>query len=570
MNLLQYENIIQSFEKTAEQYKSSIAVIEVGTHIRAINYEQLNCKANQYANLLLSRKICSGTKIAISIYDKLEQISAMLGILKAACCYVPIQNNLSQYAILDVLKQSEAEYMISDNPVLSKLSFCKATIAPSETENYGTTSPGLSLAASMPAYCIMTSGTKGPFKDVTINHHGLFNTIQWRVKEYQYNQSDTTLQLLNESFDAYALNLYCSLLSGGRLVCLSNSSRWDIPLIIQTVIDFHITNTSLTPSMLRALLDFSSPEAWGSLRFVVIGGEKPDIYLAEICRDYFKNSEIIQEYGLTECSIVSSYCRNWLNKDINNIGYAINNTDMFILNDTEADNYGEICISGHCIADGYGELLKAEGPLVYRTGDYGKMAEDGSLLYISRKDDQVKISGYRFTIEAVETLLNTYDGIKDARVLVQEQSPSVKNLCVFYKTKEIIDIDILIKWLSSRLPYYMVPRKYIRIEEWPLTSNGKIDNKDLLSRLNTKIESSEPTNVIEELQSIWSQLINHPINGIDTSFFDAGGNSLLLMDLFFALQAKYSDTITVNDLFEHNTIRQQAAFITSITGIEEK
>lgn len=83
MNLLQYENIIQSFEKTAEQYKSSIAVIEVGTHIRAINYEQLNCKANQYANLLLSRKICSGTKIAISIYDKLEQISAMLGILKA-------------------------------------------------------------------------------------------------------------------------------------------------------------------------------------------------------------------------------------------------------------------------------------------------------------------------------------------------------------------------------------------------------------------------------------------------------------------------------------------------------
>lgn len=99
---------------------------------------------------------------------------------------------------------------------------------------------------------------------------------------------------------------------------------------------------------------------------------------------------------------------------------------------------------------------------------------------------------------------------------------------------------------------------------------GKIDNKDLLSRLNTKIESSEPTNVIEELQSIWSQLINHPINGIDTSFFDAGGNSLLLMDLFFALQAKYSDTITVNDLFEHNTIRQQAAFITSITGIEEK
>lgn len=160
--------------------------------------------------------------------------------------------------------------------------------------------------------------------------------------------------------------------------------------------------------------------------------------------------------------------------------------------------------------------------------------------------------------------------MKDARVLVQEQSPSVKNLCVFYKTKEIIDIDILIKWLSSRLPYYMVPRKYIRIEEWPLTSNGKIDNKDLLSRLNTKIESSEPTNVIEELQSIWSQLINHPINGIDTSFFDAGGNSLLLMDLFFALQAKYSDTITVNDLFEHNTIRQQAAFITSITGIEEK
>ncbi|MFC2145977.1 condensation domain-containing protein, partial [Acidobacteriota bacterium] len=353
------KTIHRLFEEQVERTPDNIAAagplqIKYRTYMTYISYRELNQKANRLAHRLIEKGIHADTIVAIKMERSLEMIVGLLGILKAGGAYLPIDPDYPEERIKYMLKDSGAEILLKDNdftPEAFNIRPRATFIPPSTLLPFYPSNP------SNLAYVIYTSGTMGKPRGVVIQHSGLVNYIQWRLKTYQYRPDDVTLQLLNYSFDGFGANFYSSLLSGGLLVLVPGWKKSDFEFLKKILARQKVTNISLVPGIYEALVRAADEKELRTLRFVVLAGERATPDLIACSKKKNPALQHIIEYGPTEASVTATANIDIEYQDNAIIGQPIANTKTYILDHllhpVPIGVPGELCISGVGLARGY-------------------------------------------------------------------------------------------------------------------------------------------------------------------------------------------------------------------------
>jgi thioester reductase-like protein/amino acid adenylation domain-containing protein len=448
------------------------------------------------------------------------------------------------------------------------------------------------------AYVIYTSGSTGKPKGVMIEHQSLVNFTQAVSIEYSITTRDRVLQFASISFDAAVEEIYPCLTSGGMLVLRTNEMVRSISTFLKKCQDLMITVLDIPTAYWHQMVlelataDLIMPE---SLRLVIIGGESALPKRVEMWKKCVgEYSKLINTYGPTEATVVTTIYKlpasALSNESVQelSIGRAISNTQTYVL-----DQYlqpvalgvsGELHIGGINLARGYLNLpdLTAEkfipnpfshepGDRLYKTGDLVCYLPDGNIKFLGRLDNQVKIRGFRIDPGEIETVLLQHSNLLDAVVIAQENNPDNKRLVAYIVPvkEETITHRKLSSFLKEKLPSYMIPSSFVMLQQFPLTSNGKVDRK-ALQAIDTSQKRLEQSVVLprtpteEVLVAIWRDILGLEKVSINDNFFDLGGHSLLFTQLIARVREVLSVELPVSDFFKSPILFEAAQAIEKI------
>ncbi len=462
---------------------------------------------------------------------------------------------------------------------------------------YGTEMPDLERQPNHLAYIIYTSGTTGRPKGVEGEHGGVVNTLWYRREAYGMNPEVVSLQLFSYGFDGFVTSFFTPIISGAKVILLGKGEMGDIECIWEAVMKHCVTHFISVPPLYSAMIG-SPPEGGlvaSALRVVTLAGDKvsPDI----VGRTAVESDtlEIVNEYGVTESSVMSTIYRHQERDRTVKIGHPIGNTELYILDETgdlrPIGVPGEICIAGTGLARGYlnnpeltaekfdhnfwdyqdyqdidgNKLLKRTGKRIYRSGDLARWLPDGNIEFLGRIDHQVKIRGFRIELKEIESRLLHHDLITEAVVVNREAENGEKYLCAYIVPRRTFDLSDLKDFLFGSLPDFMIPAYFFRLERIPLTVNGKLDRKALPAPgITTGETSATPRNVVEKkLVEIWAGVLNVDRSkiGIDSNFFQLGGHSLRATIATARVHKELNVKVPLAEFFKTPTIRGLARYI---------
>lgn len=541
------------FERQAAAQPDAPALMS-GDHV--LSYGELNRQANRMAWLLKNRgMVDQGDCIALLLPRSFERIIAMLAVLKAGGMYLPIEPETPPARIRTLVSDSGARTLISMDTSLH-LNGCSSlawgelvtTAADQSDEN-----PYM-YSDNNPAYLIYTSGSTGIPKGVLVNHRALSRRLAWLQKSFPLQPGEYVLQNTSYSFDVSVAEIFWPLSLGATLVQVDNNYRSNFHHIAGLMRRYPISAACVVPSALGALLKAVADEhVLAGIRFLLAAGEALS---ADLVRQYYRFAPagtLYNVYGPTEATIYASCVRCDAEAAVVSIGRAIDHTLLYILNDSlqlqPAGAIGELYIGGDALSEGYWrnpELTAAHflrnpyAPgLIYKTGDLARYSEDGEIICLGRRDGQVKIRGHRIETGEISAQMLKLPGIADAVVI--KKSTANPHLAAFYTGTET-DGDTIRQQLKGFLPDYMLPASCTRIEAIPRLESGKTDLK-ALNRLATTRTGKHliPPETAQEktLIRIWSEVLRIPEDhiGVNSNFFELGGDSLMTFEVAGAAQA---------------------------------
>ncbi len=494
------------FEEQVERVPRRIALVW-GEH--AVSYMHLDRLAARVAGELSERGASYADRVVGVFMDESPlRIAALLGILKAGAAYLPIEPSLPPGRVTTVLKDANLEVVVTQEGYLSLLRelreesglgySCLAVEA--HTAGSGVPPPPeVHTSPNRLAYVIYTSGSTGVPKGVAVEHRGVVNTLISRREAYGMNEHSTALQLLSYAFDGFVVTLFTPLVSGARTAMVRTVEGLDIRQTAHAVARYGITHFVSVPALYRAILDIIPPGETGSLRVVTLAGESVSPELVSLTAAENSQMEIVQEYGVTEASVMSTLFRHQERDPEMKIGKPIANTRIHILSTFAGGPgtvsprlqpigiAGELCISGAGVARGYlnrPELtaerfveldgrwemgggrknknkiaqnntagapasLRAGGPseilpsplsplpsLIYKTGDLARRLPDGNIQFLGRIDHQVKIRGFRIEPGEIEARIMDFPGVKETAVIAREDEGGDTALCAYVQWRE--------------------------------------------------------------------------------------------------------------------------------------
>lgn len=593
------ETLISLFDKQVDRTPENIAFTYKGEQT---SYKRLQEECSRIASYLTAEKgVKTGDLVGIMLEREAYLIPCIFGILKAGAAYVPIDPQYPSERINSIIEDSQLKVLITRSSYgHSSVNLPSGLVdldnSLSEIMARQISPSAVGLSSSDLAYVIYTSGSTGKPKGVMIEHHSVINRILWMQKAYPLKEADVLLQKTPVVFDVSVWELFWWSITGASLCILEAGGEKEPQIIIDAIERHKVTTVHFVPSMLSAFLfsldDDFNYEALASLHQVFSSGEalRPE-QVNQFGKKINKNcgTRLINLYGPTEATVdVSSYeCEFKEEYRTVPIGKPIDNIQLYILNDAKGLSpigvTGELYIGGAGVGRGYlnnKELTEekfinnpfvAEEERIYKTGDLVKWMVDGNIEYIGRIDHQVKIRGFRIELGEIESQLNTYDEILESLVITRDREGD-KYLVAYYLANEEIEAEKLILYLLDRLPGYMVPSHYIRLEKIPLTPNGKLDKKALpCPDFDLVEESAKPKNQIQrELVKIWADLLSIPENaiGVQTNFFDIGGNSLKLLMMVSQVNRQFKTEISVAKMFGYPVISLIAEFLSESSPIQ--
>jgi amino acid adenylation domain-containing protein len=582
--------IHELFEEQVKKTPNNPAVIfEENT----LTYKELDEKSTQLAIYLQSLGVKPDNLVGLCIERSLEMVIGIFGILKAGGAYVPIDPEYPKKRIEHIIQNSKLSILLTQNKLKSLLN--NLVSAPDSNIIYldkewakiasfeGCLSH--SVNSKNLAYVIYTSGSTGTPKGAMIEHISLFNRILWMQDTYSLNKNDSVLQKTPFSFDVSVWEFFWPLSFGAKLNICKPQMHKDPNHILETIRKQKISIVHFVPSMLKTFLNTQNLNSIEkTLKHIICSGESLPANLANKCLRNL-NSKLHNLYGPTEATIdVTSFeCMNKKATTIP-IGKPISNTQMYILNNKltpcPAEIIGDLYISGTGLTRGYlnqPELTKEKlkiNPFIqnsrmYKTGDLAKYLPDGNIEYIGRIDHQVKIRGFRIELEEIEVVLKKHQSIKDAIVVTNHINNSDHLIAFIIPTdkQKKVNSKELASHLEKRLPNYMVPSTFIKIDKVPLTSNGKIDRKSMMNQvISLKSQSTytpPKTNTEIKLSKIWEEVLNVPKVGTNDNFFELGGHSLLSMQIISRVNQLFSIELSIQELFNHPTIYSLSNIVNS-------
>lgn len=566
------------FEAQAANIPEGIALMFEN---QQLTYQQLNQRANQLAHFLRKLEVGPEVKVGICLERSIEMIVAILGVLKAGGAYVPMDSTYPKERLGFILEDSDVSILISHSNLSSVLPETSIKtihidtdwekIAQERDDNLD----NLALPDNL-AYVIYTSGSTGKPKGTLLTHRGLCNFVTVFNADLKIGPNSRMLQFASIGFDASVAEIFPPLVAGGTVVLARQEKLLSVTELHQLLSDTAVTLATLPPSLL-AVLD---PEGLPAFQDVMSVGEA---CTPEIVQRWSDGRNFWNGYGPTEVTIGASWNivkQLPASETRVPIGKTIGNKQIYLL-----DKYlrpvpvgvpGEIHIGGIGLARGYLHRpdLTAEkfipnpfsgepGARLYKTGDLAQYRADGRLEFIGRVDHQVKIRGFRIELGEIEAALNSHPAIHQAIVMPTDDPLGKKRLVAYFTTKpdveQVPSVTDLHRFLKSKLPDYMVPAAFVRLESFPLTSSGKVDRRRLPSpdegQVSMGHEMVAPRTATEELLAgIFSQVLGIDRISIHDNFFELGGHSLLATQLLSRIREMFAVPMELREIFESPTI----------------
>ena len=579
-----------------EQVEKAPEAVALAFENEFLSYEGLNRRANQLAHYLRELGVRPDERVAICAERGLDMVVGLLATLKAGGAYVPLDPAfpaerlrfmLEDSAPVALLTQTRLEdsFIKSDNgrPIVL-LDGARAEWMTLHDDS-NPSSDEIGVSAQNLACIIYTSGSTGTSKGVAVQHSGIVNLVHdWITRFGDKVRRDAPQASLWTSFgfDVSIFELFAGFCLTATVNIVPEQIRGDARALFAWFVARNIAFGYLPPFFIRdeQHTDASIPPL--PLELVLVGVEpSTESALYQLQRNT-PGLVVVNGYGPAESTVFSTTYPEIKNKSRNTpIGRPLANTRIYIL-DAHGEPVpvgvtGEVYIGGAGVARGYlnRPALTAErfvrdpftaeaGARMYRTGDLGRWLADGNIEFLGRNDFQVKIRGFRIELGEIEARLSEHEGVREAVVLAREDTPGDKRLVAYFTTREqnSVGAQPLRAHLAAKLPEYMVPAAYVRLESLPLTANGKLDRKALPAPEGDAYavrQYEAPQGPVEELLAgIWAELLKLERVGRHDNFFELGGHSLMAVTLVERL-ARAGLRTHVRALFATPTLTKLAA-----------
>jgi amino acid adenylation domain-containing protein len=570
-----------------QQVARSPQAVAVSAAEGTLTYAELNRRSNRLARELQRRGVGAESRVGVCMERGLELPVALLAILKAGGAYVPLDPGYPLDRLAFMLEDSGARVLLTQASLRDRLPGFAGDVLELDPSSAAlelgeaTDLPGETGDAQL-AYVIYTSGSTGRPKGAMNTHGGICNRLAWMQDAYRLTAADRVLQKTPMSFDVSVWEFFWPLLAGARLVMARPGGHQDPSYLVRTIVAEGITTVHFVPSMLQMFLEEPSVASCASLRRVICSGEALAHDLQERCFDRL-GADLHNLYGPTEASVDVTYweCRRDAEKRSVPIGRPIANTQIYVLDrhlqPLPVGAAGELYIGGVGLARGYHArrpLTAARfvpdphgsepGGRLYRTGDRARLLADGSIEYLGRADQQVKVRGVRIELEEIEACLRRHPGLRDAAAAVRRDLGGDDAL-VAYVVPASPGAELppdLRGFLGERLPGAMVPAHYVALPALPLSPSGKLDRRALPAPPPSTAPGTTAaprTDLERRVAEVFAGVLGLPAVGRDEDFFALGGDS------FKAIRAvrDIGQGATVVDLFRAPSVGRLARRLAS-------
>ncbi|QBD77240.1 amino acid adenylation domain-containing protein [Ktedonosporobacter rubrisoli] len=579
-------NLPRLFETKAEDCPDVIALDQGGVQV---SYSELNRRANQLAHLLRQNSALEEKLIGVYMERSIDLIVAILAILKAGAAYLPLDLQYPQQRLAWMLSDAHAPLLLTRKALQARLPDFTGKIIYLDADwpsiaVQPALNLDLALSSQQLAYVMYTSGSTGQPKGVAVTQRNVVRLV-WQPNYVRLGKDEVLALLAPIAFDASTFELWGALLNGGRLALYGE----EIPTlegIKQVIRDHGITTLWLTAGLFHQIVE-EHIEAVDGVKQILAGG---DILGAKQVGRVLERGwvdSLINGYGPTEGTTFSCCYGMTRPEQVSDpipIGRPITNSQAYILderlNPTPIGAAGELYIGGGGLARGYlnrPELTaerfiphpwsKKAGQRLYKTDDQALWREDGAVEFLGRRDQQVKLRGFRIEPGEIEAVLREHPLISDAVVVLHTTEADSKMLVAYlvFRQGKSCSTNELQKYLKEFLPAYMVPSSYIALEGLPLTPNGKVNRRALLSPQNdhtiNRQDYAEPSTPAEaRLTEIWQKVLRIERISVHDNFFELGGDSILGITILAKVRQSGME-ISLKQLFEHPTISSLAAMV---------
>ncbi|HET7750810.1 MAG TPA: amino acid adenylation domain-containing protein, partial [Terriglobales bacterium] len=559
------------FEAQARRTPRAVALVYEGSRL---TYQELNCRANQLAHYLRTLGVTPDTRVAICAESSMEMVIGLLGILKSGGAYVPLDYTYPVQRLRYMLDDSAPAVLLIQGDVEDRFPAVRAGLqvvnlgreaqpwkdqpeTGLERERTGLTSRHL-------AYVIYTSGSTGQPKGVMIEHRSVVNLACAQQELFGAGEQDRLLQFFSFSFDVSMFVMVMTLSAGATLVLARREELLPGPGLVRLMQEEGITMAVMPPVVLGHLPDAELPK----LGQVVLGGEA---WGEELVEKWGQGRRFFNSYGPTETTVQASVMEYRRGDGKPSIGRPIRNVHMYLL-DTAGQPVppgvaGELYIGGDGVGRGYlGSTLTAErfvpdpfsgklGARLYRTGDWGRWLADGRIDLAGRKDDQIKIRGYRVELGEIEAVLGECPLVQQGVVVLAGEKQRGDQRLVAHlimKDGQELRIGELRAYLKEELPEYMVPAQFMVLKAFPLTESGKVDRKALPAPDEEAYATQQyeaPQGEMErKLAEIWAEVLKLEKVGRHDNFFALGGHSLLAVRVMTRLRQAWGVEVGIREL----------------------
>jgi amino acid adenylation domain-containing protein len=561
--------IPELFDAQAELTPNAVAL--VGEN-QQLTYRQLKSRANQLANYLKDRGVRAESIVGIRMNRSVDTVVALLGVLKAGGAYLPLDPNYPNDRLSFMVSDAQPALVLTEETDWNQIAA------------YSEASPRIHNSADNLCYVIYTSGSTGQPKGVLNTHSGAINRFRWMWQQYPFAAGEVCCQKTSLNFVDSMWEIFGPLLQGVTSVVISEETAKDPLRLVETLSKQNVTRITIVPSLLRMILalDVDLQEKLPKLRYWTSSGEALTSELLDAFRRRLPHAVLLNLYGSSEVAADVIYCEPLSEHDFTSvpIGKPIANTQIYLLDSdlrpVPVGVTGELYVGGAGLSRGYHMRpdLTAEkfipspfaaGKRLYRSGDLARYRPDGAIEYLGRTDHQVKLRGFRIELGELEAVLNDNDTVKEAVVLLREDSPGDPRLIAYVVTNEpgADAINQLRSYVKTKLPDYMVPAAFVQLDEFPLTGSGKVDRRALPAPDQSRPELEEqfvaPRNQLEEsIAQIWREILELEQIGIHDNFFDLGGNSLHAMQIIAKVTDTFDVYLPLHILFDSATIADLA------------
>jgi len=598
------------FEARVRHCPDAPAVVHDGRHL---TYAALDSKANALAQHLRALGVGPNVLVGISAERSFEMVIGLLAIAKAGGAYLPMDPAYPQERLAFMLADSGVGVLLTQWHLCARLpepeSEVRLVLLDETPGSADHSAPASGVGPADLAYVIYTSGSTGKPKGVVLDHRGRVNNFLDFNRRFAISTGDALIALASLSFDMCAYDVFGTLAAGATIVMPRQDELQDARAWARLMQRERVTIWHSAPAMLKMLVDHCEadpalvPEV---LRLVLLGGDWIPVTLPERLRALVPEARVVSMGGATECSMDSTIFEiEEVDPAWRSIPYGkpMANQRAYVLDEDRQPVPvlvpGELYLGGIGVGKGYfrrpeltaerflpDPFWNAPGARMYKTGDLARWMEDGNLELLGRVDSQVKIRGYRIELGEIEARLRIHPAVRESVVVARADSSGEKRLVAYFVARTASELAEprfahllaadLRKTIAADLPHYMVPQLYVRLDELPLSPNGKVDRKRLpepaRGRPEHLPEYVAPRDALEEVVAqIWAEVLDADEVGVEDPFLDLGGHSILAAQVQARLGELFPLEVLLRDLFDKSTVAKLAQHLRTLarsTGVD--